>query len=82
MWTKLKGMWGWIVGMLVALLGLGVWRAQQRQKKAVKRVDKQRVVLEHAVLQAARRNKERNAALDKKVKDARSTGSLADRFNE
>ena len=78
MWAKIKNWLGWAVAILLACLGAtAVWKRKKTQKVQNDEI-KARIALERAVWRAAKTNVE----LDRKVEDARSRGTLADRFND
>ena len=83
MWAKCKHVVLWTVGVLLALCS-AVWFFLGKSNpthEAELDAERKRIALERAVWSAAKKNKELNARLDQEVEDARSRGTLADRFN-
>lgn len=78
LWNRCKWWLGWIVAALLAIVGAtAMWKRKQTVRKAQKAFEARK-----KQLQAERAAAIGNRELDKKVADARSRGTLADRFNE
>lgn len=76
--ARLREWWGWLVAVLLLLVGSSViWKRKKKVRAAMKAFEAKKKVIE-----AERKAAIRNQEIDEMVKDARSTGSLADRFNE